>query len=269
MNIHSDKSPESKSKAISNNLAQSTNGNASTFQFVDNRPEAVVQRKIQEMANANASLNVYQRNASNVIQRDQVDSVALNQDDEQAGLWNINQDGLHVLIEHFGESWDVELHPLHQLQIGGFGNTFYGGYTLIYEQDDEVVTDQSRRTTKNPRIGEHTEKQYIEEVEGAILGALNGDALGVVIEINQTQSICTACQKYLTSKVNEWKAATGKKVIIRAQARDLYEHQSGQIGLGNQELRAGRGEGEELYPVMDNNDEGGYVGIHNYLRRAY
>jgi hypothetical protein len=51
MNTHADKTQENKSQSVSNGESQMQGGGESTFQFVDNRPEAVTQRKLQEMAN--------------------------------------------------------------------------------------------------------------------------------------------------------------------------------------------------------------------------
>jgi hypothetical protein len=51
MNTHADKRQESKSQSVANAVSQKQNDSKSTFQFVDNRPEAVAQRKLQEMAN--------------------------------------------------------------------------------------------------------------------------------------------------------------------------------------------------------------------------
>ncbi len=51
MNIYVDKSQKNKSQSVVNSEAQRQSSGESTFQFVDNRPEAVVQRKLQEMAN--------------------------------------------------------------------------------------------------------------------------------------------------------------------------------------------------------------------------
>lgn len=58
MNTHADKMQENKSQSVANEVSQKQSGSESTFQFVDNRPEAVAQRKLQEMANN--SLQVHQ-----------------------------------------------------------------------------------------------------------------------------------------------------------------------------------------------------------------
>jgi hypothetical protein len=55
MNTHTDKAQENKSQAVSNSLTQKEGGSESTFQFADNRPESIAQRKIQVMVN-NSSL---------------------------------------------------------------------------------------------------------------------------------------------------------------------------------------------------------------------
>lgn len=51
MNTQADKIQENKSHAVSALDSQMQSGDASTFQFVDNRPEAIAQRKLQEIAN--------------------------------------------------------------------------------------------------------------------------------------------------------------------------------------------------------------------------
>ena len=49
MNTHADASQTNQSKAVANNLSEKTGSSESLFQFADNRPEAVAQRKLQEM----------------------------------------------------------------------------------------------------------------------------------------------------------------------------------------------------------------------------
>lgn len=51
MNTHADKTQENKSQSVANEVSQMQSVGESTFQFVDNRPEAIAQRKLQEMAN--------------------------------------------------------------------------------------------------------------------------------------------------------------------------------------------------------------------------
>jgi hypothetical protein len=48
MNTYADKTQENKSQSVANELSQKQSSKA-TFQFVDNRPEAVAQRKLQEL----------------------------------------------------------------------------------------------------------------------------------------------------------------------------------------------------------------------------
>jgi hypothetical protein len=53
MNTHADKTQENKSQSVANTVYQKKSGGEATFQFVDNRPEAIAQRNLQEMANNN------------------------------------------------------------------------------------------------------------------------------------------------------------------------------------------------------------------------
>ena len=49
MNTHADKTQENKSQSVANAVSQKKSSGESTFQFVDNRPETVAQRKLQEV----------------------------------------------------------------------------------------------------------------------------------------------------------------------------------------------------------------------------
>jgi len=51
MNTHADKIDANKSQSVSNGESQLKRGGESTFQFLDNRPEAIAQMKLQEMGN--------------------------------------------------------------------------------------------------------------------------------------------------------------------------------------------------------------------------
>jgi hypothetical protein len=51
MNTHADKTQENKSQSVANAVTQKQSGGETTIQFVDNRPEAIAQSKLQEMAN--------------------------------------------------------------------------------------------------------------------------------------------------------------------------------------------------------------------------
>ena len=68
MNTHADKSQENKSQAVANSLPKLQSESESTFQFVDNRPEAIAQRKLQEAINNSPrvqQLKAYQEMANN------------------------------------------------------------------------------------------------------------------------------------------------------------------------------------------------------------
>nr|WP_320014341.1 hypothetical protein [uncultured Desulfobacter sp.] len=50
-----EKPKENQSRAVANTVAQNKSGNASTFQFVNNRPESIVQKKMQTLTNYSSS----------------------------------------------------------------------------------------------------------------------------------------------------------------------------------------------------------------------
>ena len=49
MNSHADKSQENKSQSAANAVVQKKSAGDSTLQLVDNRPEAILQGKLQEV----------------------------------------------------------------------------------------------------------------------------------------------------------------------------------------------------------------------------
>jgi hypothetical protein len=51
MNTHADKTQENKNQSVTNKVVRGLSGGESSFQFADNRPEAMVQRKLQKMTN--------------------------------------------------------------------------------------------------------------------------------------------------------------------------------------------------------------------------
>ncbi|MEM8999765.1 MAG: DUF4157 domain-containing protein [Bacteroidota bacterium] len=51
MSTHADKTQENKNQSVANGITKKQGSSKSTFQFFDNRPEAVAQRKLQDMAN--------------------------------------------------------------------------------------------------------------------------------------------------------------------------------------------------------------------------
>jgi len=51
MNTHADKTQENRNQTVANEISQKKSGGESTFQFVDNRHEAVIQKRLQEMVN--------------------------------------------------------------------------------------------------------------------------------------------------------------------------------------------------------------------------
>jgi hypothetical protein len=74
MNTHADKTQENKTQSVSALDSQMQSDGECTFQFVDNRPEAVAQLKLQEMANNSSQvkqLEAFQEMANNSAQTKQ------------------------------------------------------------------------------------------------------------------------------------------------------------------------------------------------------
>ena len=78
MNTHADKTLENKSQTVANRLPKLQSKSESTFQFVDNRPEAIAQRKLQEAISNSPrvqQLKAYQEMANNSPQVSQLRAI--------------------------------------------------------------------------------------------------------------------------------------------------------------------------------------------------
>ncbi len=107
MNTHADKVQDNKSQSVANGISQKRNGIGSTFQFADNRPETIAQRKLYEMSNnsrqAASSIQLYQfadKSSENVMHmQDQVEPTL-----QMKGKVNVNDDaGLEKEADLMGE----------------------------------------------------------------------------------------------------------------------------------------------------------------------
>lgn len=77
MNTHADITQKNKSQSVANEISQKQGGcGESTFQFADNRPEAVAQRKLQVMANN------YTTQKLQLIQKKEIDTKTSTQTDD-------------------------------------------------------------------------------------------------------------------------------------------------------------------------------------------
>lgn len=69
MNTHHEKTKKNKSQTVTNRWDQKPSDIGPIFQFVDKRPEAITQRKLQEMANASTQAKHTARLQGKVVQR--------------------------------------------------------------------------------------------------------------------------------------------------------------------------------------------------------
>lgn len=70
MNMHAGKTQENKSQSVANAVFQKQSSGKSKFQFVDNRPEAIAQRKLQKMANNSPQINQLRASSLAIVNND-------------------------------------------------------------------------------------------------------------------------------------------------------------------------------------------------------
>ena len=139
MNTHADKTQEDKSQSVANAVIQKQGGGESTFQFVDNRPEAMAQRKLQEMAKNSsrgikvAQLQVMLYNHSleqQPIQKKENVIQLLSEEDEEnkRRFWQIYKyrSGLKEAIEFLFETYNIGSLDAFDLVIDDGGERFHG-----------------------------------------------------------------------------------------------------------------------------------------------
>ncbi len=92
MNTHADKTQGNKSHSVANTVSQKQNNSESTFQFVDNRPEAIAQRKLQSIATEWSLKN--NGSLTNVVQAKWIEG-----DEKDIWKWDKLQDGLQWFLK--------------------------------------------------------------------------------------------------------------------------------------------------------------------------
>lgn len=155
--------------------------------------------------------------------------------------------------------------------MSGTRQVLRGGYTLIrYNSSNGITSEESDYADYSPQKKDgktiHTEPLFYSNISNTLLSELNTvDCIGAIIEINQVNSICSTCQKYLASKINNLKTSTNKKIILRAQATKLYEAQGGEIATANTRYLSDR-KIDDTGAIMDDLSDGeGWVGIHKFV----
>ncbi|MGK0327144.1 hypothetical protein [Polaribacter sp.] len=101
MNTHADKTQENKTQSVSALDSQMQSDGESTFQFVDNRPEAVAQLKLQEMANNSSQvkqLEAFQEMANNSPQANQAAQLQAMADGEVVQLFSMKKFLLSAMV---------------------------------------------------------------------------------------------------------------------------------------------------------------------------
>ena len=152
-----EKTTENKRKSIANSVMPKESGGEHPFQFVDNRPEAVVQRKLKEMAdnspqmsaqrNTVASMLNITRNVRRVIQSKVVQfwpSGTTKHVKDQAKVRGISEQEVDDAAAK-GKKYDILAHP---------GQTaFYDsstGVTVVQYSDGGWATCYRRSSPKGP-----------------------------------------------------------------------------------------------------------------------
>lgn len=117
MNTHDGKAPDNKSKAVAHNFLKKQEGVEAASEFVDNRPEAIAQRKLQVMANEGKN-NAIQKKANNAINGVIQLAVDIPQVwiDERFGEQGLERDGDFVWMDG-GENQSRQLSHVHLFSV--------------------------------------------------------------------------------------------------------------------------------------------------------
>jgi len=117
MNTYANNTQENKSQLISNAVSQKKSKNQSTFQLGDNRPEAIAQRKLQEMANNSpqakqaAQLHAMAKNIS--LQEQLIQKKKNNTglpDNLKSGIENLSGYSMDDVKVHYNSDKPAQLH---------------------------------------------------------------------------------------------------------------------------------------------------------------
>ncbi|HWZ23510.1 MAG TPA: hypothetical protein VNW06_12695, partial [Cytophagaceae bacterium] len=145
MNTHVDKIQENKSKSVANEVSQRKLVQ-NNFQFVDNRPEAIAQRKLQEIANKTVPLYQTIQKKSNNLDSNSFNVTQLN-------TWNEWEEPLTKVdagtasLATFGMAVIKMLSEAYKLRIGGsLAAKMYGAPRQPVDIDFEVSGEAKKAT---------------------------------------------------------------------------------------------------------------------------
>lgn len=161
MQTHSNGSQEHKNESSAAAGPQTQGDGESTFQFIDNRPEAIAQRKLQEIANNSSQATQLQAIADNYSSQQQ-HSIQTKENNEvqrsEHGSANINQQAVQRVIDKDNNTALTNLTELNNalfklnpqitgvslsmFQVPGANNTMLN---LAIQQNNSVLYDSMKR----------------------------------------------------------------------------------------------------------------------------
>lgn len=156
MNTYADKTQKNKSQSMADAVSHKKSGSEPSFQFVDNRPEAIAQRKLKEMANNSPQVKqTIQLNKPRTIKREddyftdaeyqsktknkinKKSHISITDDDQRGGLNPVKESGRTDIYGHIqGSEVQKEDSPFTSFTPGDHqGEKVYGQYEMEVNYD--------------------------------------------------------------------------------------------------------------------------------------
>jgi hypothetical protein len=236
MNTHADKTEKNKSQTVITETSQLQSGGKSTFQFINNRSDAVAQRKLQEMANNSpqvSQLRAFQEMANNSPQAKQL---------AQLQKMANNHSAQHEQPIQKKESIEDKRARIKKAQEG----TDLGGADaepLIVEPSGEVLDAES--AAKKQKL-EDKRKRIKRAQEGTDLGGADAEPLIVEPSGEVLDSESAAKKQKLEDKRKRIKRAQEGTDLGGGETKPIISNPNGELYLNDPERASQKSDDVDL-----------------------
>ncbi len=175
MNTHADKTQEMKSKSAPNVNAKNQRSNGFGFQFADNRPGTVIQRKLWQMVSSGKQAGIVQKKAgifSSAKQPAKAGNKTGLPDQLKSGIENLSGYSLDDVKVHYNSNKPAQLHA-HAFAQGADIHISAGQETHLPHEAWHVVQQKQGRVKPNMHLAQkiNGNNDVVLEHEADIMGA--------------------------------------------------------------------------------------------------
>jgi len=225
MKTHAEKTQENKSQSVSNSEAQIQSSSESTFQFVDNRPEAAAQRKLQEMVaaspQAKQTVQLLAMSVKNSIEQQQPIQKKENNtglpDNLKTEMENLSGYSMDDVKVHYNSDKPAQLQA-HAYAQGTDIHLATGQEKHLPHEAWHVVQQMQGRVKPTMQMKGEVNDDAILEKEADVMGAKALNVNGINTKVNITSISSSAIKQAKFHRSNKKKRPIPDKTLNLIEA---------------------------------------------------